>query len=156
MDPDGIAPFSAALIGWVEANRDDDLERNRLCPPNGFAPEADARNFARRWAVTQRAVAGLDGRARSQRVAGHMPAQPLGNAGEYLAEPAMEPSCECSSTRARRSRTSSASLGEVVAGDEYAARNRVDGERLAVDDVGGRAGDADDRGDAVLVATRAA
>jgi hypothetical protein len=43
----GLAPFNAALIGWVEANRDDDTERNRMCPPNGFAPEADARNLAR-------------------------------------------------------------------------------------------------------------
>ena len=29
--------FNAALIGFVEAHRDDDAERNRLCPPNPYA-----------------------------------------------------------------------------------------------------------------------
>jgi len=28
--------FNAALIGFVEAHRDDDAERNRLCPPNPY------------------------------------------------------------------------------------------------------------------------
>ena len=27
-----IDPFSAALIGFVEATRDDDRDKNRLCP----------------------------------------------------------------------------------------------------------------------------
>jgi hypothetical protein len=30
----GFPCFCAALAGYVEANRDDDRERNRLCPPN--------------------------------------------------------------------------------------------------------------------------
>ena len=30
----GFPCFSAALAGYVEATRDDDRERNRLCPPN--------------------------------------------------------------------------------------------------------------------------
>jgi hypothetical protein len=30
----GFPCFNAALIGYVEATRDDDAERNRLCPPN--------------------------------------------------------------------------------------------------------------------------
>ena len=30
----GFPCFNAALIGFVEATRDDDRERNRLCPPN--------------------------------------------------------------------------------------------------------------------------
>lgn len=30
----GFPCFNAALIGYVEATRDDDRERNRLCPPN--------------------------------------------------------------------------------------------------------------------------
>jgi len=30
----GFPCFCAALIGYVEATRDDDRERNRLCPPN--------------------------------------------------------------------------------------------------------------------------
>jgi hypothetical protein len=29
--------FNAALIGYVEAHRDDDAEKNRLCPPNPYA-----------------------------------------------------------------------------------------------------------------------
>ena len=29
--------FNAALIGFIEAQRDDDAEKNRLCPPNPFA-----------------------------------------------------------------------------------------------------------------------
>jgi len=33
----GLVPFNAALIGFVEAHRDDDAEKNRLCPPNPFA-----------------------------------------------------------------------------------------------------------------------
>lgn len=30
----GFPCFNAALVGYVEATRDDDTERNRLCPPN--------------------------------------------------------------------------------------------------------------------------
>ncbi len=29
--------FNAALVGFVEANRDDDAEKNRLCPANPYA-----------------------------------------------------------------------------------------------------------------------
>jgi hypothetical protein len=32
----GFPCFNAALAGYVEATRDDDGERNRLCPPNTF------------------------------------------------------------------------------------------------------------------------
>jgi hypothetical protein len=32
----GFPCFCAALAGYVEATRDDDRERNRLCPPNHF------------------------------------------------------------------------------------------------------------------------
>ncbi len=32
----GFPCFNAALIGFVEATRDDDAERNRLCPPNNL------------------------------------------------------------------------------------------------------------------------
>jgi hypothetical protein len=28
--------FNAALVGFVEAHRDDDAEKNRLCPPNPY------------------------------------------------------------------------------------------------------------------------
>ena len=30
----GLVPFNAALVGFVEATRDDLAEKNRLCPPN--------------------------------------------------------------------------------------------------------------------------
>ena len=33
--------FNAALIAFVEAHRDDDAERNRLCPPNPFASSVE-------------------------------------------------------------------------------------------------------------------
>ncbi len=44
-------PFNAALLGWVEANRDDDEQKNRLCPPNPFTRSVDewARIVARTW-----------------------------------------------------------------------------------------------------------
>lgn len=32
----GLIPFNAALVGFVEAHRDDDAQKNRLCPPNPF------------------------------------------------------------------------------------------------------------------------
>ncbi len=33
----GLVPFNAAVVAFVEAHRDDDAEKNRLCPPNPFA-----------------------------------------------------------------------------------------------------------------------
>jgi hypothetical protein len=41
----GFPCFNAALFGYVEATRDDDRERNRLCPPNVFPN--DPRSWAR-------------------------------------------------------------------------------------------------------------
>jgi hypothetical protein len=41
----GFPCFNAALLGYVEATRDDDRERNRLCPPNTL-PDKPA-NWAR-------------------------------------------------------------------------------------------------------------
>lgn len=35
----GFPCFCAALAGYVEATRDDDRERNRLCPPNAFSDD---------------------------------------------------------------------------------------------------------------------
>lgn len=32
----GLVPFNAALVAFVEAHRDDDGEKNRLCPPNPY------------------------------------------------------------------------------------------------------------------------
>lgn len=36
----GFPCFNAALAGYVEATRDDDRERNRLCPPNALSDDA--------------------------------------------------------------------------------------------------------------------
>jgi hypothetical protein len=43
----GFPCFNAALAGYVEATRDDDRERNRLCPPNGYG------NSLAEWAGMQ-------------------------------------------------------------------------------------------------------
>ena len=32
----GFPCFGAALVGYVEATRDDDVEKNRLCPPSPY------------------------------------------------------------------------------------------------------------------------
>jgi hypothetical protein len=84
----GIAPFSAALIGYVEATRQHDPEKNALCPPNGFTPEADVRNYARAWATTQRAVGAWMAEPDVNAWLTRCRLGPLGNAGDHLAEPA--------------------------------------------------------------------
>ena len=44
-------PFNAALLGFVEAHREDDVEKNRLCPPNAHASDTEgyARILPRTW-----------------------------------------------------------------------------------------------------------
>ena len=84
----GIAPFSAALIGYVEATRQHDAEKNALCPANGFTPEADVRNYARGWATTQRAVGAWMAEPDINDWLSRCRLGPLGNAGEHLQEPA--------------------------------------------------------------------
>lgn len=44
-------PFNAALLGFVEANRDDDEQKNRLCVPNPYARDVGdwASLVARTW-----------------------------------------------------------------------------------------------------------
>ncbi|MDG5820081.1 NAD(P)-binding protein [Natronococcus sp. A-GB7] len=50
----GVIPFSAAITAYVEANRDDDAEKNRLCPPNpGFG---NAEKLVRQTLVIQRSL----------------------------------------------------------------------------------------------------
>lgn len=48
--------FNAALIGFVEAHRDDDADKNRLCPPNPYpASTADwPRMVSRTWRTERR------------------------------------------------------------------------------------------------------
>ena len=49
-------PFNAALIGFVEARRDDDADKNRLCPPNPYASSVDdwSRMMSRTWKTERR------------------------------------------------------------------------------------------------------
>lgn len=49
----GLVPFNAALVAFVEAHRDDDAEKNRLCPPNPL-PDA-ALDWARTTLIQMRA-----------------------------------------------------------------------------------------------------
>ena len=70
----GFPCFNAALAGYVEATRDDDRERNRLCPPNTLpdtpdqlGADAGARHHRR---------AHLRRRARHRRVGERMRAEP--------------------------------------------------------------------------------
>jgi hypothetical protein len=48
--------FNSALIGFVEANRDEDTDKNRLCPPNPYpAATADwGRMVSRTWRTERR------------------------------------------------------------------------------------------------------
>lgn len=48
----GVLPFSAALIGFIEATRDSDADKNRLCPPS--PPLGEAIDWVRALYVTQR------------------------------------------------------------------------------------------------------
>ena len=43
--------FNAALVGFVEAHRDDDVDKNRLCPPNPYASSIEdwPRMISRTW-----------------------------------------------------------------------------------------------------------
>ena len=55
-------PFNAALIGFVEANRSDDKEKNRLCPPNPYASSIEdwPRMVSRTWRTGGRWLAEPD------------------------------------------------------------------------------------------------
>jgi hypothetical protein len=48
--------FNAALIGFVEAHRDDDADKNRLCPPNPYASSIEdwPRMMNRTWRTEAR------------------------------------------------------------------------------------------------------
>jgi hypothetical protein len=86
----GIAPFSAALIGFVEAARDDDAEKNRLCTARGFSRRADVVNYAAGWLNTQRGF--LSWMAEPD-IAGWLSTCRLsafGNAGPHLVDPATQ------------------------------------------------------------------
>ena len=48
--------FNAALVGFVEAHRDDDVDKNRLCPPNPYASSIEdwPRQMSLTWATEYR------------------------------------------------------------------------------------------------------
>jgi hypothetical protein len=48
--------FNAALLGLVEARRDDDADKNRLCPPNPYASSVEdwPRMVRRTWTTEKR------------------------------------------------------------------------------------------------------
>ncbi len=49
----GLVPFNAALVAFVEAHREDDADKNRLCPPNPY-PDAPL-DWARTALIQMRA-----------------------------------------------------------------------------------------------------
>ena len=70
----GFPCFGAALAGYVEATRDDDRERNRLCPPNTL-PDTPA-NWARMQVRGTLGDARVRRRARHRRLGRRVRAQP--------------------------------------------------------------------------------
>jgi hypothetical protein len=84
----GIAPFSAALIGIVEAARDDDTDKNRLCTPRGFSRRADVVNYAAGWLNTQRGFLSWIAEPDLAEWLSTCRLSPFGNAGPYLGDPA--------------------------------------------------------------------
>ena len=51
----GFPCFGAALVGFIEATRDDDAEKNRLCPPSPY-PDSPA-EWARMTVIGARSAA---------------------------------------------------------------------------------------------------
>jgi hypothetical protein len=88
----GIAPFSGALIGLVEAIRDDDVEKNRLCPARGFSPRADVVNYAAGWLNTQRGFLSWLAEPDIADWISTCRLSAFGNAGPYLGDPATQES----------------------------------------------------------------
>jgi hypothetical protein len=86
----GIAPFSAALLGFVEAVRDGDAEKNRLCTARGFSPRADAANYAAGWLNTQRGFLSWMAEPDIAAWLSTCRLSAFGNAGPYLEDPAAQ------------------------------------------------------------------
>jgi hypothetical protein len=55
-------PFNAALLGFVEARRDDDAEKNKLCPPNPYPSAIHdwPRMMSRTWRTERRWLSAPD------------------------------------------------------------------------------------------------
>jgi hypothetical protein len=79
----GFPCFGAALIGYVEATRDDDAEKNRLCPPT---PYSDTREqWARMQVLGARATAAFGAEADIKAWADRVPLNPARTPPEELA-----------------------------------------------------------------------
>jgi hypothetical protein len=83
-----IDPFSAALIGFVEATRDDDREKNRLCP--SFNAFGDASDFAPSFLHSQRARVTWFGDPDTRDWLARTRLTPLHNAAEHLTDPSAQ------------------------------------------------------------------
>jgi hypothetical protein len=81
----GIDPFSAALIGFVEAIKDDDREKNHLCAPVEFL--ADASDFTQGFLRSQQARVKWFADPEVRMWLGASRLTPLRNAGEHLTDP---------------------------------------------------------------------
>lgn len=113
----GFPCFNAALAGYVEATRDDDRERNRLCPPNTF-PDSPAS-----WARMQ-VLGTLAGRAYGAEPdiaawANECALNPARIRPEQRSEPAVQAASARLASVAERGLTRMAELaGEPLAGVE--------------------------------------
>jgi hypothetical protein len=54
--------FNAALVGFIEAHRDDDVDKNRLCPPNPYPSRVEdwPRMISRTWRTEVRLLSEPD------------------------------------------------------------------------------------------------
>jgi NAD(P)-binding Rossmann-like domain len=86
----GIAPFSAALTGFVEASREDDTDKNRLCRARGFSRRADVVNYAAGWLNTQRGFLSWMAEPDLAEWLSTCRLSAFGNAGPYLDDPATQ------------------------------------------------------------------
>ena len=77
----GFPCFGAALAGYVEATRDDDAEKNRLCPPSSFG------NTLTDWATDER-----PGHAERRRRSAPSPTSRSGPTGSRSTRRASRPS----------------------------------------------------------------
>ena len=93
--------FNAALIGFVEAHRDDDADKNRLCPPNPYPSSIEdwPRMISRTWRTEQRWLSEPDLSA----LGGREPAQPAARASRPRS-PSRRPGGDRAISHSRRGR----------------------------------------------------